>query len=176
MAKCSECGFLTLRRNSGVLEAADEYFRATGVPDVGGGQHRQVPLCFMRVVDFRDEFELNNVALREHPPENLVKDVINKERPCNQVTAWKFGFTPKEHREMLDRQWMLDFQTKRENEDREWREHQEQEASKRWQQAEERADKRHTKELWIIGGVVTVAFSAVQLVAAVIEGLLSRGP
>ena len=60
----------------------------------------------------------------------------------------------------------------REN-DRQWRSQQEKDAEERSelrsQNAEVKADKRHTKELWIIGGVVTVVVVLGSLIAASIE-------
>ena len=63
---------------------------------------------------------------------------------------------------MLDRQWMLEREDRRDADQRDWQE---------WVQAsvEKRADKRHTKELWIIGGVVTAVVVVATILAAVIE-------
>ena len=45
------------------------------------------------------------------------------------------GFSPKEHREMMDREWMLKWQADREEADRKWREKQRQE-DKQWRRIE----------------------------------------
>lgn len=48
--------------------------------------------------------------------------VIQKERECGEsFTEWQLGFTPKEHREMLDRQEFLKWQARQRNEDKRWR-------------------------------------------------------
>ena len=45
---------------------------------------------------------------------------MNQERECTFFTKWQQGFTPKEHREMIDRQAMLKWQTEREDIDKKW--------------------------------------------------------
>ena len=70
---------------------------------------------------------------------------------------------------MLDRQWMQDFQKKREREDREWREKQRHEDLEWREEQEKQADRRQTKALWIIGGVVTLALVVTQILAAIIQ-------
>jgi len=52
------------------------------------------------------------------------KDAINEEIECESFMEWRQGFTPKEHREMLDRERLLKWQAEREEEDRKWREEQ----------------------------------------------------
>lgn len=70
---------------------------------------------------------------------------------------------------MLDRQASLDFQAKREQDDREWRDKQRKEDLAWREQQEINADKRHKKELWIIGGVVTIALVLGSILAATVE-------
>ena len=139
MAKCSDCGYLAVRNvDSRDLEEAEESFRRKGTGPLaeiysgkGHLRHEKQPLCFAMVHSFRDDFEK---AIKEGKPENdRVRQIIQKERPCDEFTEWKQGCTPKEHREMLDRQWMLDYRKKREQEDREWRAKEEKERRK-WQQ------------------------------------------
>ena len=67
---------------------------------------------------------------------------------------------------MLDRQWMSDYQAKRENEDREWRERQE-EKQRLWQEKQSR--KRLGWEIFVFGGIVTAIITIVTIVAAFIE-------
>jgi len=57
--------------------------------------------------------------------DDLRKTVFSKERPCESFTRWQQGFTPKEHREMIDHQAMVKWQAEREDTDRLWREKQE---------------------------------------------------
>ena len=51
-----------------------------------------------------------------------IKQVIQKERECGEsFTEWQLGFTPKEHREMMDRQEWRDWQERQRKDDRGWR-------------------------------------------------------
>ena len=48
--------------------------------------------------------------------------VIHEERECGEsFTEWQLGFTPKEHREMLDRKEWRDWQERQRKEDKHWR-------------------------------------------------------
>ncbi len=177
MVKCVDCGYLAVRNvDSRELEEAEEGFREKGTGPMaqiyeGNAQahlrHWKQPLCFARVHGFSDDFRK---AINEKIPEDgRVKEIIQRERQCNQSTDWQQGFTPKEHRETLDRKWMIDFQSKREDDDRSWREEQRKD-DLTWRETQEsRADRRHTSELWIIGGVVTAALVLGSIVAAIIE-------
>lgn len=144
MVKCANCGFLALRKFEveGLLEA-DANYRETGERKPVEAPHWNVPICFMRAADLRGE--------REHPPrmgvviyeedpykgwpsegeQNLA--VITQERVCDSFTEWQQGFTPKEHREIMDR--------------REWRE---------WQERQRRDDKRWRIIELIVFGVIAV--------------------
>lgn len=90
---------------------------------------------------------------------NAFKRVVQQERDCESFTPWQQGFTPKEHREMLDQQVLREWQAKREDADRQWR---------REREAE---DKRfRTKELrWMVGAIVVAA-----LLGAVVGALAQR--
>ena len=39
-----------------------------------------------------------------------IKVVLNVEKECKHFTEWHRGFTPKEHQEMIDRKWILEYQ------------------------------------------------------------------
>ena len=106
-------------------------------------------------------------------------------------TQWQQGFTPKEHREILDRQWVIEFQAEREDRERtyradredadlefrekseaeirDFREHQERQADNRHSDALKQARMQHNKEMWIVGGAVTIAIAIITLFAAVVE-------
>jgi hypothetical protein len=57
----------------------------------------------MRVADFRKEIGARSAEPSDWP----LVDILEQERICSEYEKWQQGFTPKEHREMLDRQWML---------------------------------------------------------------------
>ena len=124
MVKCAECGFLAARdiRTRG-LEEVEEAFRESGTPPVNEivdnipcSRHEPLPLCFAQRYNIRDEFkEFTGEALSVRLS---VYMVLIEERECEAFTKWQLGFTPKEHREMMDRQWMREYQDKREERDR----------------------------------------------------------
>ena len=111
MVKCSECGFLAVRNTeSHELEEADETFREKGIIPLTGhaegrprSRHEPLPLCFARCHDLQEEFK--NVPGEDKAVPGGVHRVIIKERQCDAFTEWQQGFTPKEHREMIDRRW-----------------------------------------------------------------------
>lgn len=122
--QCKDCGFLTLRNEySGLLDEVDADFRTTGNPprrrvpnrtmqsmdSEVTTPYRHVPICFAQEYNL-----LNDLWPSENPfwdkdiPGEMVKQIIDKERPCASYMRWRPGFTPKEHREMQDRQRQRD--------------------------------------------------------------------
>ena len=92
---------------------------------------------------------------------------------------WKQGSTPKEHQDRLDEQRKLEYQSKRENEDRQWREEQRRldlewrekrdADDKKWREDQDKkASKRHRLDLIITGIVATLFISAATIAAAFI--------
>jgi hypothetical protein len=150
MVKCAECGFLAARNIlTRELEEAEKTFREKGTIPLTGqlegrpqARHESLPLCFEGVYNLRDEFE--EFAGKSNPQYTDVHAVINSERQCNGFVKWQQGYSPKEHREMLDRKWVLEYQEKREKDNREWQEKQE---------------SRHSRQEWlryILLGLVTI--------------------
>ena len=111
MVKCEECGFLALRnRNTGLLdEAPQEYRRAAEVPPFNSplsDAYTGVPICLARAYPLHNEFTNQDQATHRE-----IFNLLQKKRNCAErdlFTPWQQGFSPKEHREMLDRQWMLE--------------------------------------------------------------------
>ena len=109
MVKCEDCGFLAVRskKDFKLDEASSEYRKsgviAIGYDEQGRNQHElhfQEPLCFAGAYDLKNEF-----AEEQMGTVTRAWSVISRERDCQQHTEWIQGFTPKEHREMLDRRW-----------------------------------------------------------------------
>ncbi len=138
MAKCSECGFLSLRNTiTGQLDEVDSLYRANAESPKRGRQSRQgtatgsgdsvdvqpyagMPFCFVQRHELWRDFKGLGPAWKtvshELLPESLILEVINKTRECSPnsesigFAKWQQGFTPKEHREMLDRNALFNAQ------------------------------------------------------------------
>lgn len=143
MAKCAKCGYLAQRVwRQGIpagFREVDEDGRRTGVlPRSTTGTLTSVDTfaCFARCTDLRGEVKDGDGA--------KALDVINRNRTCDFV-EWIQGFTPKEHREMMDR--------------KEWRE---------WQERQRLSERR-----WRI--IEVLIFIAAGAATAIIAALISRG-
>lgn len=128
--RCIDCGYLAVRdKESRQLEEAER--NETGniaFPDVrrwGGGMapKNDLPICFARNCNLQSEY---GAKLPEKDAwEAKIRQVLIERRLCSDFTPWIQGFTPKEHREMIDRQWMQKHLEEREDADRKWRGRQE---------------------------------------------------
>lgn len=130
MVKCSECGFLAVRDiDTRELEEVDGTFREWGRPPlkrIGGrnqykGQY-DIPLCFVQSYNLYDE--VKTAGGKPELDYVIVKSIIDQDRQCNSFIKWQQGFTPKEHREMIDREAMRKWQAEREESGRKWMTHQ----------------------------------------------------
>mgnify|MGYP001618254105 CR=1 FL=1 len=177
MVKCAACGFLTLRNDyTGELDEVDSTFRQSGDPparrrpDPPGRLEQStdaifdkpyllMPICFVRAWNLFEEFNLGpNPGYATLAPD-LVWKVITKPRPCANSESklgfvkWEQGFTPKEHREMLDRERLLKLQFDREDADRLWRERQE-EREHKWRKEDEVSElKWRIVQVVVFGGM-----------------------
>ncbi len=120
MVKCSECGFLASRNvQSRQLEETEQEIRMEGGPVIVWNtekplHHTEPPICFMRVEDYK------SIPYTLFGDNDMVKSEIQRERTCKDFIPWQQGFTPKEHREMMDRKLMLEMEEKRKRNDRKW--------------------------------------------------------
>ena len=87
--------------------------------------HSSIPACFAQVFNLPEELE-KAVEIRHGEPVQRgqygrpvlgpigadIKFVLEYERECEGWTPYRFGFTPKEHQEMLDSQWQRKFNRK----------------------------------------------------------------
>ncbi len=181
MVKCVDCGFLTLRdRATGLLVEVDDDYRVSGrvPPLVAYHAYHNYPICFTMAHNLMPEIEQAAQQQGEDGSDDwgkYVLGVITRERDCVATgktlgfTEYQQGFTPKEHREMLDRQWQLEYEAKRDKEDKEWRESQETKAEGRHQQQLGVLKQLHKREMWIVGGAVTVAILIITMIGAAIE-------
>lgn len=124
--KCRDCGFLAMQANYAEWVEADSMLRNSGVPDnVRQRNLGNWPQCFMRKYDLQAEMreiEQQRAEQKEvRERHRLVLMVVNEERCCCEYTDWRMGFSPKEHREMLDRQRLLEWQTEEAKKNRRYR-------------------------------------------------------
>jgi len=141
-ARCADCGFLALRhKETRELHDAELPIRDGTAVHADIKAYAWPPLC---------------TKLRAEFPTAGTSGVIQEERECSDFTQWQQGFTPKEHQEALDRQKQLDWQTKREDDDRQWR-----------KQAREEDRKARRVDAWtvaIIAGIFALGGSALTVV------------
>ena len=177
--RCSDCGFLTMRNMyTGRLDELDSDFRRTGNPpqvriedtnavnrSTGTNTttpYRHVPICFVQSVDLAGEFPGTKELLERYKdwPAGVMLETIVKERSeCQgKHTPWQQGFTPKEHRENLDRENRRQWEANQQQADREWRETQRSE-DRTWRLI----------ELAVFGVLAISVGAAVAIVAAFIE-------
>ena len=114
------------------------------------------PICFSQQINFVQEF--SDAGAKRHPvegepnPYGVIAAIINAERECTKFTGWQQGFTPKEHREILDRQWMTDREDRRDVDQRKFQE------------------RLHREQIVIMGFGIILA----TILAAVIAALITK--
>jgi len=166
MVKCSECGYLSLRNiETRNLDEAEQVFREWGkivgvrrsfpsqiegtpfhVDDgVTSYIHDGLPICFARSHNLTSSFR--ELISKDYETDKAIIEIINKEWDCTLFTKWQQGFTPKEHREMMDKKEMLEWQATREDNDRKWRD------------AQRNDDKRWRRTELIVLGIVSVVIA-----------------
>lgn len=161
---CAACGFLAIRHrwNRSLIEAEPDFRRCAAIPRSHGSieEHERIPVCFAGALEFS--------TLITRDDASGILPVIQKPRNCDSFTAWKHGFTPKEHQEMLDREWLLKFQTEREDADRRWRQECD-ERDKAWRERQDKdehawrerqaatEERRHRVNLIVMGLLTIIA-------------------
>ena len=134
MVRCSECGFIAARvwRTREFVEIEDRQRDSGDIKNELGGGLESIPVCFVNSFDIKEEVEAVRKAAHDEPTQNAfdeqrpprwaihVKQVLNTERDCKWFIKWQQGSTPKEHREMMDRQFMMEMEEKRRKNDRKW--------------------------------------------------------
>lgn len=110
MAKCADCGFLALRYIDGERRIAEA---SAIVREVGN-----VEPCFTANVEcYARQFNLKKEEGGGGGPVRTLK-IVNRERDCPKFTPWLQGYSPKEHREMLDQAKIAEWQAKQESRNR----------------------------------------------------------
>jgi hypothetical protein len=107
--KCADCGYLAVRNiYSRELQEPEKSYRDCGMQPITlthkmeDGKlaiispYEPIPICFMQSKDLQTECNVLKI-----------KSTLQTEWECDDFTEWHQGFTPKEHREMLDRKLEL---------------------------------------------------------------------
>lgn len=131
MAKCKDCGFLTFKTWAGQFVEVNKECRdlcsKSALPNFTN--IRDDPICFILAYDLRNEWDNQPTIFHDDGSLNsteMLSVLLIKERKCPPSNnIWGFvdyqqGLTPKEHRDMLDRKWMLEQEEKRRKSDRFW--------------------------------------------------------
>ena len=168
MVKCADCGLLAvLRKQTGEYAAADKLFRDTGeIPNFDGNYvYNPYPFCAAKLRDFHE------LIGRQNPDNDgsIRCKTFHEPIPCDGFTDWNPCFSPKEHKEMILSEKMLEIQRKREDDDREWRDAQARKDQK-WREDQDRiATRRHRQDLVWIGILVPLVTAATMVVSAFIQ-------
>ena len=122
MVKCQDCGFLAARdRETRKLVEVEKEMRQTGISPqlIGTTTHKyqSIPICFVRAFDLAD-------GIKTQEDSRSFLHVIQIDRNCEKHTPWHQGFSPREHKEMIDAERLRDWQRKVEQEDRDYRDEQ----------------------------------------------------
>jgi hypothetical protein len=175
MVNCAECGLLALVRSGNhALEEAHSTFRETGgvsVPGLGTRVYERYPICSVRRCDLEAEYRDGQEVFTNNDGSDSAKAVIQKARDCEFFIPWRMGFTPQQHRELLDMQMDREWREQRLQEDRAWRD--EQARLEREWRTEEAKDRRKSN-LYLLLGVIVAAF--VPIVAIILGNLLIPPP
>ena len=169
MVTCADCGLL------GIVYLvnkqwfhADQRYRSSGLAeDVAPGLVAHYPArCFALAFNLEQERVGWETAGQDFALATTT--VLQWPRDCPEWIKWRNGFSPKEHAEMLDRQRLLDWQAKREDADRDWRERQRgldleaRDDERKWREAQD-ARARSTKLVEI---ALTAALTMLSIVLA----------
>ncbi len=165
MVKCADCGFLAARnRTTRELDEAEGLFREYGTAPIvydktGRNPYagwEQILVCFARSHDLGGE--VAEFGAKDGQKNIAVHYVINQDRECKSFTKWSQGSTPKEHREMMDREEWRKWREDREEADRKWRAEQDLD-NKRWQAQENRKTVLYTGGFTILGAAIAAIVS-----------------
>jgi hypothetical protein len=168
MVKCANCGFLAMReRRTRLLAEVELDARTSGralsvtVADAKLGE--DFPICFVMAHPLLEE-------TCAFDPRNPLS-VIQKDRKCESFCQWQQGYTPKEHREMLSIKEEREWRERQANKEEAWRQKQAAE-DRQWREKEaQAAERRHRRELLVLGFLAIGVQIAVAIVVAVIAKL-----
>lgn len=171
MVKCVDCGYLAVRNlHNRTLAEAESLMRQRGESPPHPGDSRWKfyetgPVCFVLACDLPRE-------AGNADDKGKFLDVIGRERECNRHTPWQQGFTPREHKEMLDekeeRKWRAEeerrnkeYRDKKDENDRKYREETDKENAA-WRLRQETESRRQSRsQLWIAGVAIAIVTAGI---------------
>ncbi len=109
--RCDTCGFLALRfwADTDLHEATQE-FREQGVDVNAALATSRPPRCFVQAFRIDSEAAMHNKDTVEPDmsllPTTVLAVIQKQDRHCSAWRRWILGLSPKEHREMMDRQFI----------------------------------------------------------------------
>lgn len=183
--QCFDCGFLALRNMEGAaLLEADGIYRQVGATGHYNVRLANYPVCFALAASLSDEGiaeiraihqdyvrdmgaeDANTTDMWDEAFRDASALVVRRDRTCPSWTKWQQGFSPKEHRELLDRQWMRKQEEQRLDADRRWQRRMRRD-ERNW-----RASVRSEERWWRVGEllVLGVFVSGATLLAGAVGG------
>lgn len=136
MVRCENCGFLCLRKNTQELVETPQVTREKGELNRDGyeGTHERQPVCFVMAFSLKGEIKPDSGHAQEF------KRIITADRDCTSWVQWQEGYTPKEHKEMVDQKALREWQQEQRRKDQarddalraEMRNWQERQALRQW--------------------------------------------
>ena len=172
--KCQDCGYLAVRnQQTRALAETEEVMRQSGepppvfvLPHPGRNAvliYERTPVCFVREFDLPVEAGLADDA-------RAFLNVIRQERVCPKWTQWFQGFTPRDHKEMIDAREQRDWQEARRREDIAYRDEQRRSDLERDERREKTARSQFRLTFWV--GMAVIPITLVVL-AALLQGAVS---
>ena len=116
MVRCRDCGYLAaIHKDTGAsIEASPEFRHSMNKPELADEWLR----CARGMIDMKEEAGGTTVQVAR----TKQLPVIEKERDCTEFVAWKVGYSPREHTEMLIQDDMRRQATEQRERDRQWQE------------------------------------------------------
>lgn len=98
--RCSECGFLTLKRNSGEIVAADAKVRSMCRVSMADGSPVAQFLCWKDLAEFSHKRPKGEPEVTQFIQD--IKVEIDKLRECGAFIKWNKAKSPEEHEKMIE--------------------------------------------------------------------------
>jgi hypothetical protein len=158
MVRCADCGFLAVKHpKNRTLCEVELNLREQGkewpkTPDGLNSLYDTIPICFVRAAKLAEEMHGTGGASFYH--------VIRRERDCIAFTFWQQGFSPREHKEMLDSKEQRAWQEARHKEDQAFQERMRAD-ERTFQVQQKNSDRRWQFVMVVLGAGLTALGAAI---------------